>query len=644
MQKSYFNNAITGNSSVLACFSDKAELLRLYWPDIDKRQQCDKFLCGIFTKYVSNSTVWLNDASFEFYQRYIEDTNIINTTIKSWQHGFIVDVYDLVHPNMDVLLRHFQIKNISQQSKELGFVSFSAASSTHPEMTCSLFDFKNEALIQYCNDNYVSIFSDYPAMQYQLGNCSYDAAINTYLNGAEEISMSKDAAVSWDLGVFSPNETKHFNIYVSFGESLRNCKNLIKKIRSQGSKIIYSETEEYWRTCIAEAAPIKSNNAELFSLYKRSILVFKLMYNKRTGGLMAAPEVDEYFRKSGRYAYCWGRDAAFITTALDICGMSHCVDNFYKWAVNTQDEDGSWQQRYHMDGNLAPCWGLQIDETASIIWGMLSHYYITGSREFLEYVWDNVEAAINFLLDFIDSDTGLPKPSFDLWEERLGEHAYSSAAVHAGIVSGAKIAHILNKPTEISKKWNIAADKLKEAIEDRFWKEDYKRFIRSIKVKLNGFGPESSNDTEIITVNNKGYTKDVTKEDWKVDVSLVGISVPFDVYSSEDPKIRSTVELIEKVLTCNDVGGIKRYENDDYMGGNPWILTTLWLALYHVKNRDYDKAKKYINWSAAGKTEMGMLPEQINKYTGKPDWIIPLTWSHAMYVHVYSELVKAGII
>jgi len=33
----------------------------------------------------------------------------------------------------------------------------------------------------------------------------------------------------------------------------------------------------------------------------------------------------------------------------------------------TQDDDGSWQQRYHMDGNLAPSWGLQI----------LKHYEVT---------------------------------------------------------------------------------------------------------------------------------------------------------------------------------------------------------------------------------------------------------------------------
>jgi len=49
-----------------------------------------------------------------------------------------------------------------------------------------------------------------------------------------------------------------------------------------------------------------------------------------------------------------GRDAAFITGALDTAGLTEAVDKFYQWAVMTQDDDGSWQQRYHMDGKPCP--------------------------------------------------------------------------------------------------------------------------------------------------------------------------------------------------------------------------------------------------------------------------------------------------
>ncbi len=157
-------------------------------------------------------------------------------------------------------------------------------------------------------------------------------------------------------------------------------------------------------------------------------------------------------------------------------------------------------------------------------------------------------------------------------------------------------------------------------------------------------GPEPSQSTTMIEINPKGYMRDVTLEDWKVDVSLVGLSIPFDVFDANDIMVKDTVLLIEQVLTSDGVGGIKRYENDSYIGGNPWVLTTLWVALYHAKTGNYTKAKEYLYWAADSKTEMGLLPEQRNKYTGKPDWVIPLTWSHAMYVHVLSELIKAGVL
>lgn len=644
MQKSYYNNAITGNSSMLVCFSEKTELLRLFWPNIDYKQQFDSLLCGIFIQNRPGSTVWLNDARCEHYQEYVYDTNIIKSIIKNYFDGYKVTLLDFVHPKKDVLIRRLEITNISAEPKDYGVVSFSQVTGTAPDISSSLFDFRNEALIQYRSNNYIGVTSDGEALQFQLGNNAYEAALNTYLSGIDNIGMMKDAAVSWSLGRFEPNETKYFNLYICAADTLKNCKNLIKAVKNDGAINLLDDTDLYWKGFLSSARPLKCSNVVLNDLYSRSLLVFKLMYDKRSGALLAAPEIDEYFTKCGGYAYCWGRDAAFITTALDTCGLEECVENFYKWAVQIQDEDGSWQQRYHMDGNLAPCWGLQVDETGTLIWGMLSHYYHTNSMEFLEYTWESVKAGVGFLLGFMDEETGLTLPSFDLWEERYGEHAYSCAAVYAGISSGAKIAEILQKEENYSKAWNSAAEKMKAAIEKNFWKKDYNRFIRSVRVKLNPWGRENSDNTTLIKINPKGYTRDVTQEDWKVDISMIGLTIPFGVFDENDPKIRETVQLIEQVLTCQGVGGIKRYEDDQYMGGNPWILTTLWIALYHARTGNYQKAKEYLFWTVNGRTELGLLPEQVNKYSGKPDWVFPLTWSHAMYIHVFNELIKLGVL
>jgi GH15 family glucan-1,4-alpha-glucosidase len=275
---------------------------------------------------------------------------------------------------------------------------------------------------------------------------------------------------------------------------------------------------------------------------------------------------------------------------------------------------------------------------------MLKHYEVTRNKDFLVKMWNTVEKGVEFLISFRDSETGLPKPSYDLWEERLGEHTYSCAAVYGGIKAGAKIAEILAAPDETNRKWNSVAEDIKKAIEVSLWKGDANRFIRSVRTKLNPWGSEHSQNTTVIKVNSKGYLRDVTLEDWTIDVSLLGVAIPYEVFEVYDKRIASTVEAIEKALTASPLGGIKRYEKDNYIGGNPWIVTTLWVALYHIETGNMEKAKSYFEWAVKSCTNLGLLPEQVNIDTGEPCWVIPLTWSHAMFVLVLDKLIRNKII
>ncbi|NLC67512.1 MAG: hypothetical protein GX754_01740, partial [Clostridiaceae bacterium] len=46
--KTYFNNAIIGNSRMLACLSSKGEIVRLFWPNIDYFQHVEKLIMGLY--------------------------------------------------------------------------------------------------------------------------------------------------------------------------------------------------------------------------------------------------------------------------------------------------------------------------------------------------------------------------------------------------------------------------------------------------------------------------------------------------------------------------------------------------------------------------------------------------------------------
>jgi len=626
---------------MLGCLTDKGELVRLFWPNIDYPQHIEQMLYGIFTTGCSCSTTWLSDGIWQHSQYYMKDTNVLVTEHLNHDKGLKVVQTDFCHPDRDVLFRHYDIQNIGNHETALGFVAYSSCITTTPDVRSTLFDFGCEALIHYRHGYYVSISATRAAHQFQLGNNAVEAARSGELKGYDSIGMMPDGAVSWDLGLFKAGEIKQFTVAICAGHTLKEVKQLIHWVDASDPRQHLENTRKYWIDFLNNAVSVNTGNVEIDELYKRSLLVFRLMSDESTGGLLAAPEIDEGFTRCGRYAYCWGRDAAFITGALDKCGLTDAVDRFYDWSVQVQDEDGSWQQRYHMDGNLAPSWGLQIDETGTLIWGMYEHYKVTGNRNFLDRMWDSVQRGVEYMLGFIDEETGLPKPSYDLWEERIGEHAYSSAAVYGGIRAGSSIAGILGKQEEVIERWDAAAKNLRESIGKNLWKEEYGRFLRSIRVKLNPWGREHSSNTLVIPVNSKGYRRDVTLEDGMIDVSLLGVSIPFEVFDFNDPRVENTVNAIEQALTSHGTGGIKRYESDNYIGGNPWILTTLWVALYHIRRKNFDAAKKYFEWAVRGRTSLDLLPEQVGKDDGRPAWIIPLTWSHAMFVLVLFELVEA---
>lgn len=642
MPKTYFNNGIVGNSSMLGCITDRGELVRLYWPCIDYPQHFEKFLTGIFYLDKPGGTSWIDSDDWSRRQRYVPDTNILVTEFVNRSNKLNVTQTDFILHDKDVLVRRYEFENSGETVIEAGFMLYSSAVSTNPQMSCIMFDFHYDSLVHYKHNYYVSISSDAEVWQFQLGNDAFNSAGRSELEGNDQIGMMHDGALSWKLGRMLPGMRKTISIYICAAHTLKAVKESIKDAKTGDPGQKYLETEKYWNKFLNSSRIVKTGNTDIDNLYRRSILVFKLMSDKNTGGLLASPEIDEEFTKCGRYAYCWGRDAAFITGAMDVCGLHDVVDKFYKWAAEVQDEEGSWQQRYHLDGNLAPSWGLQIDETGTILWGILRHYKVTGNKDFLLVMWDCVKKGAGFLLDFMDSETGLPWLSFDLWEERLGEHAYSTAAVYGGIMSAVEIGLILKKPEELLKKWRMVADGLKEAIERNFWKQDRHRFIRSIRVKLNPWGEEYTQDKVYMKIDRKGNHRDFTCEDWKVDISLLGLTVPFGVYKAGDPKMEGTLEVIEQVLACPVSGSLKRYENDSYAGGNPWLIAALWASLYHIENKNYEKARQYFYWAAGCRTELGLLPEQADKETASPAWIIPLTWSHAMFVLALDKLMEVG--
>ncbi len=141
-----------------------------------------------------------------------------------------------------------------------------------------------------------------------------------------------------------------------------------------------------------------------------------------------------------------------------------------------------------------------------------------------------------------------------------------------------------------------------------------------------------------------------------IDASMHGIWL-MGVLPPDDPRVVKTSEAIyNTLLVRTPIGGLARFEQDDYMRvsgdytgipGNPWIITTLWHAQWLLakakKKEDLKEAENLLNWAMGHMNEAGLLPEQLNPFTGEHLSVAPLTWSHAVFVDTilkYNEKLK----
>ena len=614
----YCNDAIIGNKNLIASYTKNGELLRMYYPTTDFRQYFDFFHTGV--KINDSRLIYLhNDINNIYEQYYTEETNILNTDITNTYFNLRIVQTDFVPIEKDVLIKKYKFINNNNINLSVKFLIHSKLLTDDNNDISGYF--KDNCLIQYGHDFSVFITSKEKIENVQINN-SVNNIETGIIGGKDYIGMSKDSSISYNIGELKPGEEKEIDVYIYVEKKVKEHKDL-NKIDAKNE---YEKTKDYWMKYLKEHNTLKLKNPlnkyeeKIKQIYERTILLFPLLINHETGGISAGVEVDETKRKCGRYSYCWPRDAIFITEAFDILKMEKETEKFYKvFCKQTQEQNGMWEQRFYTDGNLAPCWGYQIDETASVVYGIYSHYKKTKNKNFLKENLKMCEKAISYLkiyLDNIFKEKEMIK-SYDIWEENEGIHAYSLATIFSAIEAQNKIYDEINdlicknriKQEKIVKEReenNEILVKLKEYITDNFYDKELKTFVRN-------------------------------KQDKKIDISLLGLTTPFNIYSNKEKKIENTIEKINLTLRTY-TGGYLRYENDNYMGGNPWVISNLWMANYYIEKGEIAKAKECLEFVVKTSTKHGYLGEQVNNETMQPAWVIGLGWSHALFAIVISKL------
>lgn len=650
MDTKYFNDAIIGNDNIVASFSKKGELLRFFYPNIDYRQFIDFMLTGV--KINDSNIIYLNnDVNNTYKQYYTDGTNILNTEIYNSYFKLRILQTDFIPIKKNVLIKRYEFENQNTIELDTSFIVYSKLLSDMNNQTSGLY--KDNSLRQYMHDYTYSIFSDLDVFSYQIN--STDSNIESgMIGGKDYVGMSPDSSIQYSLGTLKPGEKKFLNIFIYVKENsqknyIEALNEEIAKIKKYDVKKEMSSAKRYWHNYIEEHCSLDieklSSIPNLKKIYDRTILLFPLLINSKTGGISAGVEIDENKTKCGRYSYCWPRDAIFMTNAMDALNMEKESEKFYNnFCKNTQSKNGMWEQRFYTDGVLAPCWGYQIDETASVVYGVYNHYLNTRNENFLKSNLKMCENAVHFLTKYLEDELEIVipsddvvkneildeknkthqnmenqklKPSYDLWEESEGIHTYSLAAIYSSFEIMQKIYVILLPMYE--------KNRLKQ---EKMRKENL--LLETLMTKLKDYIIENCYDQEL-----KTFVRNT--RDKKMDISLLGLVTPFNILSPVDKKIKNTVERINLTIRTY-TGGYLRYEGDNYVGGNPWVIANLWMAEYHIKDKNYGKAKECLEFVAKTCNEHGFLGEQINNQTMKPAWVIGLGWSHAMFINVLKKL------
>jgi GH15 family glucan-1,4-alpha-glucosidase len=332
-------------------------------------------------------------------------------------------------------------------------------------------------------------------------------------------------------------------------------------------------------------------------LYERSLLVFDALADRGTGAVIAAPELDPERIHSGGYGFVWARDLAFLILAFLASGRQDLARGALRWLPGAQEPQGLWAQRHHTDGTVAPSWCKhQIDETGSVVFAYEAAWQALRDEELDADLWPSARRAADFLIETLDADA-VPCATADLWEERDGQHAYTTAAVAAGLRAAASFA--LRHEPRASTSYAQAADRVGAALDRVFWSDEHGRYVRTLG-------------------------------DPTVDASLLGLAWPFCAIDPASARMRATAAAVQRKLGRSG-GGICRYEGDHYAGGNPWVLAALWLGLWRRQIGDTDGYARAVAYAERVASPLGLLAEQVTE-SGRPAWVLPLAWSHAMFV------------
>lgn len=672
-----------GNGDLLVTFDAEYRVRDIYYPFVGKYNHTSGHVQR-FGVWCDGKFAWIEDPAWERTLSYRPDT--LSTDVRLVHRGMGIELWsrDAVDFHEPVWLRKLVIRDLGDPADPPRaphpagqppardvriFFHFDLSIQENPVGDTANYDPITSALVLYKGEFYFLINGCDETKcgidHWAIGTKRINNAEGTWRDaedgvlGRNAISQgSVDATIGFNLSLPRGGQT-HVTLWLACGSGYEDLKRINDLIRTRTPEKFLSRTEQYWRLWVnkeqRDTSPLPQRVADLFT---RSQLVMRTQIDNR-GAIIAANDTDITHFAGDHYSYCWPRDGALVAYALVLSGQAELSRAFFRYCQRCITHRGFFLHKYTPDAKLASSWHpwtidsqkvlpIQQDETALVVWALRKHFETYRDVEFIKPLYTPlIVAPAKWMADFRDRDepllpgapagpAGLPKPTWDLWEERRGVHTFTVAATIAGLRAAAAFAMDFGDVKRAAY-WLKAAQEIGEGLRRHLWNPQRNCFARMAKPV---YRVDGSVDR---------YDLDMTRDSANFALFALGALEP------DDPMVEADMASLRERLWCRtSVGGCARYENDYYhqvertdtqaVPGNPWLICTLWQAQYAIARAttlaELESAIPLLEWAADRAGPSGVLAEQFDPRTGAPISVSPLTWSHATVVIACCEYLE----
>jgi GH15 family glucan-1,4-alpha-glucosidase len=633
---------VIGNGKFLINLDSHTYMRDLYYPYVGQLNHIGGYQCRIGV-WVDGAFAWLSDPDWNFKLSYVEDSLITEVTATHPHLGITLLINDGVHQREDIYLKRIQINNNRDTVREVRvfFNQDLVINETEVGDTAAYYPYNN-TVFHYKKDRYF-MFSGSTGpegiFQYTTGVKRFYNAEGTWRDAEDGHLMgnaiaqgSVDSTISFKLHV-PPNSDETMYYWMTAGKNLEEVKKLDSYVKDSHPGNLLDRIKVYWQRWVNKSERNYGDlSPEIIRMYKHSLLIVRTQTDAN-GAIIAANDSDIMQSNRDHYSYMWPRDGALIAYAMSMAGYQGMITPFFHFCANVLSPEGYLHHKYNPDGTVGSSWHpyihagkeqlpIQEDETALVLFALWQDFEKHGVIELPQSLYRTlIRRAARFMSSYIDQDLNLPRPSYDLWEERYGIFTFTTSAVYGGLIAAANFCSLFGDE-ERSSRYRHTAERIKAGILKHLWDEEEQRFVRGLYQE------------------NDQWVKDRTYES-----SVYGI-FEFGVLPADDERVVKTMQANKDKLTINtEIGGVARYYHDYYfqrssdiekVPGNPWIICTLWIAEWEIECAktvaDLETPRNTLQWVVKHAIESGILPEQLDPFDGSPVSVAPLTWSHATYV------------